>query len=88
MVIGEMPRPGDMEVNICREKKHTNVRAAAADELVRLTPPKKRSLEQALEFIADDEAVEVTPDNVRLRKVQLSSTQRLRASKNLKRARE
>ena len=77
-----------MDINICKEKKHTNVRAAAADELVRLTPPKKMSLEQSLEFIGDDEAIEVTPDKIRLRKVELDATTRLRAAKNLKRSRE
>ena len=88
MIIGEMPKAGDMDVNVCKEKKHTNVRAAAADELVRLTPPKKMSLEQSLEFIGDDEAIEVTPDKIRLRKVELDATTRLRAAKNLKRARD
>ena len=88
MIIGELPKPGDMDVNICKEKKHTNVRAAAADELVRLTPPKLLSLEQSLEFIGDDEAIEVTPDHVRLRKVELDATARLRTAKNLKKSRE
>ncbi len=88
MIIGEMPKPGDMDVNICKEKKHTNVRAAAADELVRLTPPKKMSLEQSLEFIGDDEAIEVTPDHIRLRKVELDATARLRTAKNMKKSRE
>ncbi|MEM7091585.1 MAG: translational GTPase TypA [Actinomycetota bacterium] len=88
MIVGETPKAGDMDINICKEKKHTNVRAAAADELVRLTPPKKMSLEQSLEFIGDDEAIEVTPDKIRLRKVALDATTRLRAAKNLKRSRE
>ena len=88
MIVGETPKAGDMDINICKEKKHTNVRAVAADELVRLTPPKKMSLEQSLEFIGDDEAIEVTPDKVRLRKVELDATIRLRAAKNLKRSRE
>ena len=61
MVVGENPRPEDMDVNICREKKQTNIRAAASDDTVRLTPPRILSLEQSLEFIADDECVEVTP---------------------------
>ena len=69
MVIGENPRLDDMNVNTCREKKQTNVRAAASDDTVRLTPPRILSLEQALEFIADDECVEVTPHFLRLRKV-------------------
>ena len=88
MIIGETPKAGDMDVNICKGKAHTNVRAAAADETVRLTPPKKMSLEQSLEFIGDDECIEVTPDIVRLRKVELDATTRLRAAKNLKRSRE
>ena len=71
MIIGERARAGDMDVNPTREKKLTNHRAAAADELVRLVPPRPMSLEQALEFIAPDEVVEVTPTSVRLRKTQL-----------------
>jgi GTP-binding protein len=88
MVVGETPKLGDMDINICREKKHTNVRAAAADETVRLTPPKIMSLEQSLEWISDDECVEVTPDKIRLRKVLFDGTQRARAAKNMKRSRE
>ena len=88
MIVGETPKAGDMDINICKGKAHTNVRAAAADETVRLTPPKKMSLEQSLEFIGDDECIEVTPDIVRLRKVELDATSRLRAAKNLKRSRE
>ena len=85
MVIGENPRPDDMNVNICREKKQTNVRAAASDDTVRLTPPRILSLEQALEFIADDECVEVTPHYVRLRKVVLEAGARGRNKKRLRR---
>ncbi|MDH3707588.1 MAG: translational GTPase TypA, partial [Acidimicrobiia bacterium] len=80
MVVGQNPRPGDMDVNITKEKKHTNVRAAAADQLVRLTPPTVLSLEQCLEFISDDECVEVTPKHLRLRKVELDATTRARAA--------
>jgi GTP-binding protein len=87
MVVGENPRPEDMDVNICREKKQTNVRAAASDDTVRLTPPRILSLEQALEFIADDECIEVTPNSVRLRKVVLDSNTRGRAKKRLQRER-
>ena len=83
MVIGENPRPEDMDVNICRKKKQTNVRAAASDDTVRLTPPRVLSLEQALEFIADDECVEVTPDAVRIRKTVFDATARGRARKRL-----
>ncbi len=85
MVIGENPRPEDMDVNICREKKQTNVRAAASDDTIRLTPPRVLSLEQALEFIADDECVEVTPNAIRLRKTVFDATARGRARKRLQR---
>ena len=81
MVVGENPRPEDMDVNICREKKQTNVRAAGSDNTVRLTPPRVLSLEQALEFIADDECVEVTPNAIRLRKVILDAGTRARHRK-------
>jgi GTP-binding protein len=86
MIVGENPRPEDMDVNICREKKQTNVRAAAADQTVTLTPPRVLSLEQALEFIESDECVEVTPNNVRLRKVELDPSIRARAAKRRKQA--
>ena len=81
MIIGLNARSEDMEVNPTREKKLTNMRAASAEELVRLTPPRHLSLEQALEFIAEDECVEVTPDAVRLRKVELDPNQRRRLDK-------
>ena len=81
MVIGENPRPDDLDVNICKEKKQTNIRAAAADDAVRLSPPRTLSLEHALEFIADDECVEVTPESIRIRKVELNSGVRLRTKK-------
>jgi GTP-binding protein len=71
MVIGENARADEMDVNPTKEKKLTNVRSSTADELERLTPPLNLSLEQALEFIGDDECVEVTPKAVRLRKVVL-----------------
>ena len=88
MVVGETPKAGDMDVNICKDKAHTNIRAAGSDDTVRITPATKFSLEQSLEFIGDDECVEVTPDKIRLRKVELDSTARARVQKNLKRARE
>ena len=78
MIIGLNARSDDMEINPTREKKLTNMRAASAEELVRLTPPRHLSLEQALEFIAEDECVEVTPDAVRLRKVELDPNLRRR----------
>ncbi len=82
MVVGENARAGDMDVNPTKEKKLTNVRASSAEELVRLVPPRPMSLEQALEFIADDECVEVTPRSVRLRKVILDASVRGRLAKN------
>ncbi len=84
MIVGENPRPEDLDVNICREKKLTNVRAAGSDNTVRLTPPRVLSLEQALEFIADDECVEVTPNALRLRKVILDAGVRARNRKRLR----
>jgi GTP-binding protein len=83
MVVGENSRPDEMDVNPTREKKLTNMRAAGSDDLVRLVPPRLLSLEAALEFISDDECVEVTPSNVRLRKTVLSASDRgrLRNSK-------
>jgi GTP-binding protein len=84
MIVGENPRNEEMDVNICREKQLTNMRAAASDQTVRLTPPRRMSLEQALEFIAADECVEVTPATVRLRKVVLDAGERARTRKRLK----
>src|SRR5690606_12468952 len=71
MVVGENSRPDDMDVNITKERKLTNIRSSTAEELEKLTPPRVMTLEQALEFIRDDECVEVTPDSVRIRKVVL-----------------
>jgi GTP-binding protein len=84
MIIGENSRQEDMDVNICREKKLTNVRSATGDELERLIPAKQLSLEQALEFCREDECVEVTPTAVRLRKVQLAKGDRDRAARKTK----
>jgi GTP-binding protein len=78
MIVGENSRADDMDVNICREKKLTNMRASSSDETVKLTPHRQLSLEQALEFIASDECVEVTPQSVRLRKVYLDPQDRIR----------
>ena len=78
MIVGENARSEDMDVNPTKEKKLTNMRAAAADETVRLVPPLNLSLEQALEFIREDECVEVTPSSVRLRKVVLDQSDRAR----------
>ncbi|MDG2261145.1 MAG: translational GTPase TypA [Actinomycetota bacterium] len=83
MIIGENPRQEDMDVNICREKKQTNIRTQSSDDTIRITPPLKMSLEQALEFIGSDECVEVTPGRVRLRKLLLDSNTRIRERKRL-----
>ena len=88
MIVGENPRAEDMDVNICKEKKQTNVRAAASDDTIRLTPPRKLSLEQALEYIASDECVEVTPKIIRLRKTVLDAGERARNLKKIKQAQE
>jgi GTP-binding protein len=84
MIVGENSRSDEMDVNICRERKVTNVRQSTADELERLVPPRLLSLEQALEFCADDECVEVSPSAVRLRKVVLDGKERgrMRARKS------
>jgi GTP-binding protein len=76
MIIGENSRPNDMDVNVTKEKKQTNMRASTADEAIRLIPPRQLSLEQAIEFINDDELVEVTPKTTRLRKRILAANQR------------
>ncbi|HEX2057317.1 MAG TPA: translational GTPase TypA, partial [Actinomycetota bacterium] len=81
MIVGENTRGEDMDVNPTKEKKLTNMRSATGEELVRLVPHKEMSLEQALEFIRDDECAEVTPRSVRLRKVILDRAERARASK-------
>jgi GTP-binding protein len=74
--VGENARAEDLDVNATKEKKLTNMRSANADELVRLIPPRPMSLEQALEFIREDECIEVTPKSVRLRKVVLEASRR------------
>jgi GTP-binding protein len=76
MIIGENARDADLNVNIVKEKKLTNMRASTADEAIRLVPPRILNLEQAIEFIRDDEYVEVTPENIRLRKKVLKANQR------------
>jgi len=82
MIIGENSRPNDMDVNVTKEKKQTNMRASTADEAIRLIPPRIMSLEQAIEFINDDELVEVTPKSIRLRKRILASNQRPKKSED------
>ena len=76
MVVGENARDADLNVNIVKEKKLTNMRASTADEAIRLVPPRLLNLEQAIEFIRDDELVEVTPRSIRLRKKILRANQR------------
>ncbi|HEV2590348.1 MAG TPA: translational GTPase TypA [Gaiellaceae bacterium] len=85
MIVGENSRSEDLDVNASKPKKLTNMRASSADELIRLIPPRPLSLEQALEFIRDDECVEVTPESIRLRKVELSATKRQSAASRRKR---
>jgi GTP-binding protein len=82
MIVGENSRLDEIDVNITKEKQQTNMRAAGSDNTVRIVPPRLLSLEQALEFIADDECAEVTPKNVRLRKVLLSASERGRLNKS------
>ncbi len=78
MIVGENSRPEDMEVNVCKTKHLTNTRASGSDDALRLTPPTVFSLEQAIEYIGEDELVEVTPKNIRLRKKILDPTARIR----------
>jgi GTP-binding protein len=87
MVVGEYTRAEDLEVNITREKKLTNMRSSTGDELVKLTPPTVLNLEQALEFCAPDECVEVTPESVRIRKVELDAQVRARQRARARQAR-
>jgi len=79
MVIGENARSNDLDVNVTKEKKQTNMRASTADEAIRLVPPRLLNLEQAIEFIKDDELVEITPRTIRLRKKVLAANMRPRA---------
>ena len=78
MVVGVCPKSDDVPVNVCRTKHLTNTRASGSDEALRLVPPKQMSLEQCLEFLADDELLEVTPKSLRLRKRILSKEKRLK----------
>ncbi|MBQ3372358.1 MAG: translational GTPase TypA [Oscillospiraceae bacterium] len=78
MIVGECPKQDDIQVNVCRTKHLTNTRASGSDEALRLIPPRQLSLEQCLEFLADDELLEVTPKNLRLRKSILDHAQRMK----------
>ena len=86
MIVGENSREDDMDVNITKEKKQTNVRSSTADNFEKLIPPKKLSLEQCLEFCREDECVEVTPDAVRIRKVELDQNLRARSAARARRS--
>ena len=81
MIVGENARADDLDVNATKEKHQTNVRAASADILVRLIPPRALSLEKALEFLREDECVEITPESVRLRKVELAKVERVKLAR-------
>ena len=82
MIVGETPKAEDISVNVCKKKQLTNMRASGSDDALRLVTPKKLSLEQCLEFLADDELLECTPENLRLRKRILDHGDRMRALKN------
>ena len=86
MIVGENARPDDLDVNAVKEKHLTNIRSSTADVLVRLVPARRLSLDQALEFLRDDECVEVTPNAVRLRKLELDRTARLKSARRAKAA--
>ena len=86
MIVGENSRPEDMDVNVAKEKKLTNMRTTASDENIILEPPREITLEYALEYIEDDELIEVTPETIRLRKRVLSQTERRKAARAAARA--
>ena len=79
MIVGSNPKNEDMVVNVCKKKHITNTRASGSDDALKLTPPTILSLEQSLEFINDDELVEVTPQSIRMRKTILNKEQRMKA---------
>lgn len=76
MIVGVSPKSDDIRVNVCKKKHVTNMRAAGSDEALRLIPPKKMSLEECIEFINEDELLEITPKNIRMRKTILDATLR------------
>ena len=78
MIVGACPKAEDITVNVCKKKHITNTRASGSDDALKLTPPSVLSLEQCIEFIADDELVEVTPENIRMRKQILSKELRMK----------
>ena len=87
MIAGEHVRPGDMDVNVCKEKKASNIRTTATDEHIRLEPPRKLTLELAMEFIEEDELIEITPDAIRLRKRELDLNKRRKDARAAAKAR-
>jgi GTP-binding protein len=84
MIVGENARAEDLDVNACKEKHLTNMRSSTADVLVRLVPPRLLSLDQALEFVREDEAVEVTPRSIRLRKAELAAADRVKLARRVR----
>ena len=84
MIVGENPKSGDIAVNVCKNKHLTAIRSSGADEALRLVPPRIMSLEEAIEFIADDELIEVTPKSIRLRKRILSNDMRYKLAGKIK----
>jgi GTP-binding protein len=88
MIVGENARPDDLDVNAVKEKHLTNIRSSTADVLVRLVPARQLSLDQALEFLREDECVEVTPGAIRLRKVALDKNARVKLARRAKAAAE
>ena len=84
MVVGENARSSDISVNVCKKKHLTNIRAARGDMEIRLTPPRQMSLDEAIEYLADDELLEVTPENFRIRKRILNTEERGKQTKKAK----
>jgi len=86
MVIGESARPGDLEVNPLKGKQLTNMRSSGADDAIKLVPPRDMTLEHAMEWIEDDELIEVTPESIRIRKKHLDPVMRRRVQRDKKNA--
>ena len=86
MVVGEHQRPGDLDVNICKTKHLTNMRNSIRDIEIRLSPPRELSLDESIEYLADDELLEITPHNIRIRKRIMDMHDRGRQSKRAKKA--
>ena len=81
MIVGVSPKNEDMAVNVCKKKQLTNMRASGSDDALRLVPPRIMSIEEAMEFIGEDELIEITPKSVRMRKAILSNTERMKKAK-------